>query len=379
MKPTVLIPCFEVQQPIGSFFVGAISSTELLRICEFDYRRMQYRNGYLEYLGIQRQIDPKRLEKISAFSKTIDACFPTSIVVAVDQKCVSVKDVQGTKILEVSAYDDPEDSSLSIPLDQAASIIDGQHRLKGLETSGEVFDLSVTVFVGADDAMAALIFSRVNLAQTKVNRSLAYDLFALARERSPEKTCHELAVALDELEISPFHGVIKRLGVATEGRFGETLSQATVVSGILPYLSADPDGDRDRGKRFGFWEPISNRDHSRRIFFELFRRGEDSMIMEILLNYFSAVSEKWSGAWGNSGQGVMIKRTNGFNGFCRFLRPAYLAFTTTHEIVSKEQFRALLDNVSLKNSDFMTEVFPPGTAGASKLYRTLLNDTGLSG
>ncbi len=86
----------------------------------------------------------------------------------------------GAKILKISEYVDEITPELSISLDQVASIIDGQHRLKGLEEAkqGE-FELSVSIFVGADDATEAMIFSVVNLAQTKVNRSLVYDLFSL--------------------------------------------------------------------------------------------------------------------------------------------------------------------------------------------------------
>ena len=68
-------------------------------------------------------------------------------------------------------------------------MIDGQHRIAGLyKYEGEVgFDINVTIFVGTDIADQAQIFSTVNLEQTKVNRSLAYDLFALAHSRSPKK------------------------------------------------------------------------------------------------------------------------------------------------------------------------------------------------
>jgi DGQHR domain-containing protein len=71
-----------------------------------------------------------------------------------------------------------EAPQLSIALDQVATIIDGQHRLKGLEEAGKPeFELPISIFIGADEATEASIFSIVNLAQTKVNKSLAYDLF----------------------------------------------------------------------------------------------------------------------------------------------------------------------------------------------------------
>ena len=59
------------------------------------------------------------------------------------------------------------------------------------------FDILVSLFVGSDIADQAHVFATVNLEQTKVGKSLAIDLFELARTRSPIKTCHNVAVALD--------------------------------------------------------------------------------------------------------------------------------------------------------------------------------------
>jgi DGQHR domain-containing protein len=239
------------------------------------------------------------------------------------------------------------------------------------------FELSVSIFVGADQATEASIFSIVNLAQTKVNKSLAYDLFEYAKTRSPEKTCHEIVVALDKLINSPFHGRIKRLGVATEGRFGETLSQATIVKGLLPYISKDPLSDRDAGKRYGFWEPSLASDQTKRIFFEFFRRQEDEKILAIMINYFAAIERRWPNAWKATGRGNIINRTNGFNGFIRFLRPAYLYFTTEPAVISSGDFFRLFDRVKLRDEEFNPEMFLPGTSGSTKLYRLLVEQTGV--
>jgi len=284
--------------------------------------------------------------------------------------------VVGAKILKISEYVDEITPELSISLDQVASIIDGQHRLKGLEEAkqGE-FELSVSIFVGADDATEAMIFSVVNLAQTKVNRSLVYDLFSLATSRSPEKTCHEIVVALDQMDESPFKNRIKRLGVATEGRFGETLSQATIVKGILPYITDDPLADRDRGKRFGFWEPSLARDLGKRIFYEFFRRGEDVKILDNLLNYFNAVRAKWPSAWEGTGTGNILNRTSGFNGLIRFLRPAYLNCTSEPRVVSQEEFARVFAPVRLQDGDFNPQTFVPGSSGASLLFHTLVDQS----
>jgi DGQHR domain-containing protein len=179
----------------------------------------------------------------------------------------------------------------------------------------------------------------VNLAQTKVNKSLVYDLFSLQKTRSSEETCHEIVVALDEMKESPFFQRIKRLGSSTDGRFGETLSQATVVKGLLPYITDDALADRDIGKRFGFWDPSGPEEAMKRIFRPFFERQQDEKILANLLNYFSAIRDKWPNAWKNTGSGNMINRTNGYNGFMRFLRPAYLNCTNEPLVVSKPDSR----------------------------------------
>jgi DGQHR domain-containing protein len=273
---------------------------------------------------------------------------------------------------------DADQPELSIPLDQVASIIDGQHRLKGLEDADKgAFELTVSIFVGADDATEAMIFSIVNLAQTKVNKSLVYDLFSLATSRSPEKTCHEIVVALDQMDESPFRNRIKRLGTATEGRFGESLSQATIVKGILPYITNDPLADRDRGKRFGFWDQSLARDVTKRIFYEFFRRDMDAKILDNLLNYFNAIRARWPTAWDRTGTGNIINRTNGFNGFIRFLRPAYLYCTTEPRVVGQQEFSKIFERVRLQDDDFNPQKFLPGTSGSTLLFHTLLDQSGV--
>lgn len=376
----ITVPVFQVSQPVGSFFVGVMRADHLFSVCKFDYRRMQYENGYVDFLGIQRELNQKRIRDIKQYVGTVDACFPTSIVISIDEKCARIDetDVIGAKLLRISEYIDDQQPELSIKLEEVASIIDGQHRLKGLEEAGNAdFEIPVSIFVGPDDATEAMIFSIVNLAQTKVNKSLVYDLFSLATSRSPEKTCHEVVVALDRMEESPFQNRIKRLGVATEGRFGETLSQATVVKGILPYITNDPAADRDRGKRFGFWDDTLSRDFRKRIFSEFFRKNEDVKILDNLINYFSAIRERWPNAWAGTGKGNIINRTNGYNGFIRFLRPAYLYHTTEPRVISQSEYASIFKRVSLTDEDFNPTRFLPGTSGSTNLFNTLVDQSGV--
>jgi DGQHR domain-containing protein len=123
---------------------------------------MQYANEYADYLGIQRKLSDTRIKDIQKYVGTVDACFPTSVVISIDEKCAKIEETEreGFMLLRISDYVDEESPELSIPLDHVATIIDGQHRLKGLEEAkkGE-FELSISIFVGADEATEASIFS----------------------------------------------------------------------------------------------------------------------------------------------------------------------------------------------------------------------------
>jgi DGQHR domain-containing protein len=369
----------QVKQPVGTFFVGSVDAYALLEICKFDFRRIEEAGGHKEFLGFQRKLDLKRVRAIERYIKTLDAVFPTAVVISVDERCASISaDRNGTNVLTLQAFQDNETADFKIEYEDVASIIDGQHRMKAFEAvKGLHFQISVAVFVGADDATKADIFSTVNLAQTKVNKSLVYDLFSLQKSRSSEKTCHEIVVALDEMEESPFFEKIKRLGSATDGRFGETLSQATVVRGLLPYITNDALTDRDIGKRFGFWDPTSPEEAKKRIFRPFFESQQDEKILANILNYFCAIRDKWPNAWENTGAGNIINRTNGFNGFMRFLRPAYLYFTSEPAVISRKQFASLFGRITIPEEDFNPETFLPGTSGSTKLYRTLMEQSHL--
>lgn len=363
---------FEATQNVGTFYSCIIKAQDLLRICEFDFRQIKNNNGVKEFLGIQRPLKEDRVKEIRNYIATEDASFPTSIVISVDERCVSFIDEGLNRKLVIHAYLDEVDERISIPLKGVAKIIDGQHRLKAFEGTNFNWDLTVNIFVGADEGTQAMIFSKVNLAQTKVNKSIVYDLFSLDRDRSPEKTSHEIVVNLNAIERSPFYQKIKRLGSATDGVFGETLSQATIVKGILPYITNDPLTDRDIGRRIGVWPDRGPGDFKKRIFYPFFKNREDHKILAVLINYFDALRERWPLAWENNGRGAILARTNGFNGSMRFLRDAYLYITSEPVVPSKEQFAAIFNRSTLQDDYFTTDNFPPGSSGSSAIYNEFI-------
>ena len=377
---SVSVPALKLEQPVGNFFVCVMRATDLFDIAKFDIRKISESESIDDFLGIQREVSPKRLKELKQYITTTDATFPTAVIIAADERCCKFaptsKDA-ATGTLTLSNYVDPNNNrNNDILFRDIAKIIDGQHRIKAFEDGfSKEFNLNVAIFVGADIATQAEIFSTVNLAQTKVNSSLVYDLFSLARTRSPEKTAHEITILLDKRDDSPFRGMIKRLGVATNGRIGETLSQATIVRGILNHITNTVLIDREIGKRQTSWA-FKSGDETRFVFRYNFVKNQDEVIFLNILNYFKAVSERWPKSWQNTGLGNILPRTNGYLAFMRFLRHVILKYTTSADLIPLSYFKSVLAKIDLDDESFTTKTYPPGTGGETKLYNTLLEKSG---
>src|SRR5437762_684304 len=108
--------CLEVIQPIGTFYIGAIDSADLVSISYADIRRIEKRD-IENYLGIQRTLNDKRVEEIAKYVQVKDATFPTAVILAVKSS---------------DAEYNEKNAAMSLTRNEGvAKIIDGQHRIAG--------------------------------------------------------------------------------------------------------------------------------------------------------------------------------------------------------------------------------------------------------
>lgn len=358
----ITFPAVELAQPIGTFYVGVIDWQDLLQISYADIRRIEARD--LErVIGIQRPLTPSRVAELKKYVTTVDASFPTSVIVAIEGENADYDENTGTMKVKRDA--------------KVAKIIDGQHRLAGLENyRGPSFQLNVTIFVDMELEDQALLFATINLKQTKVSKSLAYDLFDYATARSPQKTCHNIAKLLNMKDGSPFKDKIKILGRAT-GKPAETLTQAAFVDRLIGYVSDDPMVDRDGLKRGRKLKRADASEEKRLIFRNMFIDEKDAEIAKILWNFFDAVANRWPRAWPERIRGNILNRTTGFAALMRFLRDAYNSVARPGQIVARSEFESLFRHMELDDADFTPEIYKPGTSGESALYRDLLEQSGL--
>lgn len=296
-------------------------------------------------LNVQRELSSPRMAEISAFSKEPDAAFPTSIIVssysehvrpAEDGRSLLVgRFPRAAEVAEGTPTADPLNDIVESPAGEVdgapvepeplqtnetfGQVIDGQHRLAGLRNAGAEnpesplyrFELPVVFMVGLDDHDRAYIFSTINSKQTKVSSSLIYDLFGLLRHRSPKRTCHDVAAALNAKEGGPFYRSLKMLGKKTHPT--ESLTQGSFAAYLLPHLSRDPTDDESRIKAGKELMP-----DDRCIFRKYFLQDRDEFIVAALDGYFQAIKDLYPNAWADP-QHYALRRTVGFAALMRVL------------------------------------------------------------
>lgn len=365
----IKIKCLELIQPIGKFYVGVIDHKDLFHISYSDIRRLETGTDKREietYIGIQRPLQDKRVKEISEYVNLVDATFPTGIILALSDKDVFFN--EETNEMEIEYRQD------------VAKVLDGQHRIAGLEkyqSNISKFELNITIFVDMELEDQAIVFSTINKTQTKVNKSLVADLFEFASKRSPQKTTHNIARALNEKTGSPFEGKIKILGVAND-KNKETITQATFVESLLKYISTNEVIDRDIYKRGKKLEKISGKDLNKQFFRNNFIEEEDDKIAQVIWNYFLAVSKRWPTAWNEIKVDMILNKSTGFVALMKFLKNVYLSFGNVGDVPSVKDFSGIFDKIDMADSDFNKQKYLPGGSGQNDLYKDLLNKSGLS-
>jgi DGQHR domain-containing protein len=183
-----------------------------------------------EEAAVQRLLNKKRVQAIKEFVLSGNTFFNTFIINWTNSKDKPVFSNREIKIPVIK---------------HSAQIIDGQHRLAGLEEAikeqkgiGEQ-KILVTICVGLSTKEAAQIFVNINSEQKPVPKSLIYDLFGEVDDNQNHETNRavDIATELNENTDSPYYGLIKFPG-KLKGSAGIELS--SVVSALKKHL--EPNG-----------------------------------------------------------------------------------------------------------------------------------------
>lgn len=373
MSNNIKIQCIEVKQPIETFYIGKIEWQDLLKIARKDIERIrQEGQGSIDgYLGIQRELSKSRLKEIAEYVSFDDATFPNSIVISIESTSYNKE----TNEVEPNILSF-ENGILELRNNEKiAKIIDGQHRVFGLEKYANDkgifkdeldFELILTIFIDIDEEYQANIFSTINKAQTKVNKSHVYDLYTFSKTRSPQRTVHNICKLLNEEENSPFYHLIKRLGKADFRN--ELIAQATLADTIIQYISDNPPLDRNNLRK----EIKLNEEYSKEKLFlrSWFIKNEDVKIAKLIWNYFEAVKKKWSTAWGNPK--YILTKSTGIIALMRFLKDL-VEILGLDKVITVEDFFGVLNKIEITDEQLINEFYQSGGVGQSSLYKDLLN------
>ncbi len=345
------IKYIQIEQPIGTFYITSMDASVLAKVATVE-RRNENPDA------VQREESEKRIKEIAKYCGDTDATFPTPIILAIDEN--AEVSIEGDEIV----FNENE---------IIGEVIDGQHRLGGLKNSNYLskFQLPVVLMFNLMPEEKAYVFSIINSKQTRVNMSLIYDLFALSSKRSPYKTCHETARAINKEKDSPFYNRLKMLGKKEEGQELASLSQGTFIKYMLELISKKPEDDTIKLKRGEVLEP-----DEKLVLRQYFLEQKDSVIYKIIVNLFNGVKIVFNEEWNRPdkfilsksiGFGSIIKAfpiiynkglkendlstdffVNEFNNFKKHIEEKNISLTSEH-FGSNEQARTKLSNLIIES------------------------------
>lgn len=368
-----------MHQPLGDFYIGKIKAGELLNISyteEFRYKK----DG--SQVGTQRPIDDKRLKEISNFIRSEEMCFPSSILIALnndpEHKYIQSDTVENVFTVHSIGSDIYE---LTIPDDKkCALIIDGQHRLKAFKYADPEFlniELVCSIFFDLPNPYQAYLFATINGNQKKVDKSLALEFFGYNVEDEPHEqwTPEKLAVFLTrKLNFktnSPLYHQLKLAAAYDDSENEKKLASTAAMSeGILSLISSNPKRDRDiisvtknsLFKKRSREEVADQRDSTP--LRDLYLENKDQKIYEILVSFFSVVEHHiWSEACDNS----IIKKTIGI----------LALFDLLKNIIKKNSIDTISDSLfesyikTFKFIDFSNNYFSTSGLGQGRIKRII--------
>lgn len=326
----IIIKGIPVNQNGQDFVVGKATIGEILTYTKYTERLIL---GYDELEkpiyndNIQRKVEMSRANKIADFLINDNyAIFPTNIVLGIP---LSVIDHQISRngIVEISLIDDVAEQVERAKhgdnkADIYVTIIDGQHRIKGIEIalerlSNEIcnkniseverayyhhkrdallnIEVVVAYFIDKSLEYQAMIFSTINRTQKKVSQDLVMSLFGLSTKDSPYKTALEVVLALNGHPKSPFYRRIKLYGGDYNRRNSPPLSQATMIKSIVALISLnlrEAENDKYRDRR-----DLKNPTKKFLPFRSYYANNEDNKISDCLFYFFNTVKYYLGSYW----------------------------------------------------------------------------------
>lgn len=394
-----------VNQNGQDFIIGKATIKEILTYTKYSERLIL---GYDEEerpiynKDIQRKVEMNRVNKIADFLINDNyAIFPTNIVLGIPLSVIERQVVHTGGIVEIDLIDDvinqvERAKNGDENADIYVTIIDGQHRIKGIEVAIErlsglicntntsekerayfklkleaLYNIEVIVAYFIDKSLEyqAMIFSTINRTQKRVSQDLVMSLFGLSTNDSPYKTALEVVLALNGHPKSPFYKRVKLYGGDYDKRNSPPLSQATMIKSIVALISenlreAENDKYRDRRDLLGNTKKFLP-------FRSFYAHNEDVKISDCLFYFFNTVRFFLGRYWEYDGLTTprnILQSTVGYEALLRLL--VEILKKESIQVFNNESFVPYVKRIVDIQFD-NTDKYPMSTKGRSILSFTM--------
>lgn len=312
---------FHQKRPEVSLYSTVLPLRELLARCRPDTYRYDNRQGY------QRRLTASRLKQVSQYLREEEGLFPTSLLICIRQPDKIAFEAAG---VESGAG---EAGMLSIPAGVTMWLVDGQHRLFGMERAltkdkakwAADYPLPVTIVEAADAYEEMRYFHVINTRQRGVPTDVVDRHLLTMREaegtalleREGERSylrarATKLGDVLNSDTSSPWYGTILMPG--EKRRPHHLMRQHGMVSSLDPFV-------RD----------------------SFVKRLTDDEAGKLLLNYWRAARERWQSAF-EQPQEYVIQKTLGAGAMHQIL-PDILELCRGAEDFSRDKMADILAEI----------------------------------
>lgn len=362
------VKVIEISQNNFKFYVCSLNAKMLYNMTHDSMEELKNNKDIY-----QRNLDSSRTKKIKEYADRERALFPTAVVLNSRQK---------VKFSE-------EKSSISIEDGDKFFIIDGQHRINGINDSNKEYELCVVIMDELDPDMQSELFITINSEQKKVNSNISFIMRANDEVETPEKFIVNVIKMLNYDKTSP---LFERIWMDDRRKVGgkNMISLATFGSPLcnyiynMQYYEFKEKLIANKGNKM--CEEIINyansTEISNKLLWRLYVNNKTQLLFKILHNYFSAIHEVYNEVWEDNSS--VIFKTTGFNAFVMLFKNIFMLCKKDNDF-TKDKIKELIEKNKLENCEFYTptkyNVVNNGTlllgraqngkAGSVELYKKL--------
>lgn len=397
MKASDLVQIFSVHPTIYDIKKNISLSESFVSDAEYYKHISNDEQNSNEDSGFQRVFKRERARQIKKFLETEDYPFFPNTIIA---NCHLINDIGESNLDVNSQYEDFEKISnkpdllsflyqdqttkqfkLLIPKkEDAILVIDGQHRLKGLQQCSpeyqKNYEVLVSFVIGCARSVVAQQFYTINYEQKPVNRSLLLHLTGEFNQGREEITfLHNVAKLLNEHSTSPFQKRIKMLGVAPTGLNSSDERRLFSVSQALMI---------DHMERFIDHRLITSRSYLPIFLYYFQNENHRINIIRFIIKYFTAIKEM-KDDWGDP-QNSILSKGMGVGAFftalhtifpIMFIRKGWKSDPDKFEEVEVDTFKDILKGIENMNFTRSGEFAGAGSVGTiNKIKRAILETIG---